>query len=422
MTGAAFPLGYMDAVGETVMTTRDNNNGSSSSKTTMPLGEEVEQDIKREVLTNLLDYLSERIQADRHFAFLRARKVLSRSDTEEISYQSTRRRQAERLIEFLELHPFGLDGLLSSLQHEGTQKHIVDRLNNEWKRLRLTRTAQNPANALDRSFSSPSCFRTVHPESEQSDTSLGSSCSGSSSYHHSLSVPDNLTGLSQDALRRSPQCVVKSPQQQHLHDCDKHFTHSTQFSFQISNTTSRPGGALDQPSYYSNPHMHTTSTHGRSSPTAESMALVQPLKSPNADMLHRIQPGFQSIVGAESPQLPSSSIGPSGPNNDCMPHSLSSQSVPLREFQKMNLRTSPEIRKPVESDEFGMIYQPKNVALNAASTDSCGKKSPPSTTTGIGSYMSIFKVWPVGCEPDHLPRPAEEGGPPLPKEDKSDEV
>lgn len=412
----------MDALVGTVMTSRDNDS-SSSSKTTMPLGEEVEQDIKREVLTNLLDYLTERIQADRHFAFLRARKVLSRSDTEEISYQSTRRRQAERLIEFLELHPFGLDGLLSSLQHEGTQKHIVDRLNNEWKRLRLTRTAQNPANALDRSFSSPSCFRTVHPESEQSDSSLGSSCSGSSSsYHHSLSVPDNLTGLSPDALKRSPQCIVKSPQQQHLHDCDKHCTHSTHFSFQISNITSRPGGASDQPSYYSNPHMHTTSTHGRSSPTAESMAAVQPLKSPNADMLHRIQPGLQSNLGAESPQLPSSSIDPAGPNNDCMPQSLSSQSVPLREFQKMNLRTSPEIRKPVESDEFGMIYQPKNVALNAASTDSCGKKSPPSTTTGLGSYMSIFKVWPRGCEPGHLPRPGEEGGPPLPEEDKSDEV
>ncbi|KAH0618452.1 hypothetical protein JD844_017672 [Phrynosoma platyrhinos] len=85
-------------------------------------------EVKKEVLEGLRDYLCDKIIADRHFDYLRARKILSREDTEEISCRSSSRKKAGKLLDYLAEHPKGLDALVGSIRREGTQNFLLEKI------------------------------------------------------------------------------------------------------------------------------------------------------------------------------------------------------------------------------------------------------------------------------------------------------
>lgn len=74
------------------------------------------------------DYLCDKITAERHFEYLRSKRIINREDTEEISYQATSRKKAGKLLDYLAEHPKGLDALLEAIRREGTQSFLLEKI------------------------------------------------------------------------------------------------------------------------------------------------------------------------------------------------------------------------------------------------------------------------------------------------------
>lgn len=95
------------------------------------LTEDEMADIKKEVLERLRPYLCDKIIADRHFDFLRSRKVLTKEDTEEISCRTTHRKKTSKLLDYLAENPRGLDTLVESIQHSRASAFIIAKITDE---------------------------------------------------------------------------------------------------------------------------------------------------------------------------------------------------------------------------------------------------------------------------------------------------
>ncbi|XP_011540700.1 B-cell lymphoma/leukemia 10 isoform X2 [Homo sapiens] len=132
-------------------------------------------------LENLRVYLCEKIIAERHFDHLRAKKILSREDTEEISCRTSSRKRAGKLLDYLQENPKGLDTLVESIRREKTQNFLIQKITDEVLKLRnikLEHLKDGATNNLSRSNSDESNFSeklrasTVmyHPEGESSTT------------------------------------------------------------------------------------------------------------------------------------------------------------------------------------------------------------------------------------------------------------
>ncbi|XP_078075140.1 B-cell lymphoma/leukemia 10 isoform X2 [Mustelus asterias] len=106
------------------------------------LTEDEMAEIKKEALENLRPYLCDKIIAERHFDYLRAKRILSKDDTEEISYQIAGRRKAGKLLDHLTENPKGLDTLLSSIRREGTQNFLVQRITDEVQKIKNEKLIQ----------------------------------------------------------------------------------------------------------------------------------------------------------------------------------------------------------------------------------------------------------------------------------------
>ncbi|KAJ8366642.1 hypothetical protein AAFF_G00348200 [Aldrovandia affinis] len=155
------------------------------------LTEDEMAEIKKEVLERLRPYLCDKIMADRHFDYLRSRKILSREDTEEISCESTSRKKAGKLLDLLAENPRGLDTLIESIQLSRSSIFIITKITDEVQKVKNERieslkagascSGNLPANFtgatndLSRSLSDESnygkaCDSTLlfHPESEWS--------------------------------------------------------------------------------------------------------------------------------------------------------------------------------------------------------------------------------------------------------------
>lgn len=81
-------------------------------------------------------YLCEKIIAERHFDHLRAKKILSREDTEEISCRTSSRKRAGKLLDYLQENPKGLDTLVESIRREKTQNFLIQKITDEVLKLR----------------------------------------------------------------------------------------------------------------------------------------------------------------------------------------------------------------------------------------------------------------------------------------------
>lgn len=91
---------------------------SAMEPTAPSLTEEDLTEVKKDALENLRVYLCEKIIAERHFDHLRAKKILSREDTEEISCRTSSRKRAGKLLDYLQENPKGLDTLVESIRRE----------------------------------------------------------------------------------------------------------------------------------------------------------------------------------------------------------------------------------------------------------------------------------------------------------------
>ncbi|XP_061099304.1 B-cell lymphoma/leukemia 10 [Conger conger] len=154
------------------------------------LTEDEMAEIKKEVLERLRPYLCDKIIADRHFDYLRSRKVLSREDAEEISCRTTHRKRTGKLLDYLAENPRGLDTLVESIQLSRSANFIITKITDEVQRVKNERIqalkagvscsgylppkCSGATNDLSRSLSDESNFEKVaydstlqfHPESE----------------------------------------------------------------------------------------------------------------------------------------------------------------------------------------------------------------------------------------------------------------
>uniref|UniRef100_UPI00358E5221 B-cell lymphoma/leukemia 10 n=1 Tax=Myxine glutinosa TaxID=7769 RepID=UPI00358E5221 len=153
----------------------------------MALTDNEDWEVKKEALLNLLGYLCDQLRAERHFDYLRSFRIISRSDTEEIGHKITSRCRAECLIDHVASHPKGFDTLMGSLQRDGTQPHVQQRLRNEYQRCYNAHVASKQAGgkAVSEFIHWPVV---THPEGECSiQPKLDTGCNN---YRHSISMPD----------------------------------------------------------------------------------------------------------------------------------------------------------------------------------------------------------------------------------------
>ncbi|KPP65813.1 B-cell lymphoma/leukemia 10-like [Scleropages formosus] len=155
---------------------------------------------KSKVLERLRPYLCDKITADRHFDYLRSKKILTREDTEDISSKVTTRQRAGKLLDYLAENPKGLDVFIESIQYSKCSDFIITKITDEVQKLKNERIEALKAGAscsgcslmkctgatndLSRTFSNESnydksCSSTIlyHPEGEwspSSSTTMGS--------------------------------------------------------------------------------------------------------------------------------------------------------------------------------------------------------------------------------------------------------
>ncbi|KAI4874337.1 hypothetical protein NFI96_022195 [Prochilodus magdalenae] len=100
------------------------------------LSEDEMAEVKKEVLERLRPYLVDKLIAERHFDYLRSKKILTREDTEEISCRSTRGKRAGKLLDLLAENPRGLDTLIESIQRCRTLNFIIVKITDEVQRVK----------------------------------------------------------------------------------------------------------------------------------------------------------------------------------------------------------------------------------------------------------------------------------------------
>ncbi|XP_006634777.1 B-cell lymphoma/leukemia 10 [Lepisosteus oculatus] len=162
------------------------------------LTEDEMAEIKKEALERLRPYLCDKIIADRHFDYLRSKKILTREDTEEISCRTTHRKKTGKLLDYLAENPRGLDALVESIQLGRSMNFIIAKITDEVQKVKNEKIESIKAGAscstcvpkcvgatndLSRTLSNDSNFEKghdstllYHPEGEWSSSSsaLGS--------------------------------------------------------------------------------------------------------------------------------------------------------------------------------------------------------------------------------------------------------
>lgn len=178
------------------------------------LTEEDMTEVKKDALENLRVYLCEKIIAERHFDHLRAKKILSKEDTEEISCRTSSRKRAGKLLDYLQENPKGLDTLVESIRREKTQTFLIQKITDEVLKLKnikieylkglkcsscepfpdgATNNSLSRSNSDDSTLSEKLRPSTVmyHPEGESSTTPFFST-------HSSLNLPISEVGRTEN--------------------------------------------------------------------------------------------------------------------------------------------------------------------------------------------------------------------------------
>lgn len=95
------------------------------------LTEDEMAEIKKDVLTRLRHYLCDKIRAERHLDYLRACRILTRDDAEEISCRTTQTKRTAMLLDILAENPRGLDALTDSIREMRSQNFIIAKITDE---------------------------------------------------------------------------------------------------------------------------------------------------------------------------------------------------------------------------------------------------------------------------------------------------
>uniref|UniRef100_A0A8B9EUP5 B-cell lymphoma/leukemia 10 n=1 Tax=Anser cygnoides TaxID=8845 RepID=A0A8B9EUP5_ANSCY len=121
-------------------------------------------------LERMRPYLCDKIIAERHFDYLRSKKILTREDTEEISSRSSSRKKTGKLLDYLAENPKGLDALIESIRRERTQNFLLQKITDVVLKVKNEKLeALKGTNNLSRSYSDESNFfdKTKDKESTQ---------------------------------------------------------------------------------------------------------------------------------------------------------------------------------------------------------------------------------------------------------------
>ncbi|XP_020490810.1 B-cell lymphoma/leukemia 10 isoform X1 [Labrus bergylta] len=153
------------------------------------LTEEEMAEIKKDVLTRLRHYLCDKIRAERHLDYLRARRILTRDDAEEISCRTTQTKRTAMMLDILAENPRGLDALTDSIREMRSQNFIIAKITDEVQKAKNEKIESLKAGAIssssDSGLSSPSKTSDLlmsfsnnstmlfHPDGEQSCSTSG---------------------------------------------------------------------------------------------------------------------------------------------------------------------------------------------------------------------------------------------------------
>ncbi|XP_066181249.1 B-cell lymphoma/leukemia 10 [Sylvia atricapilla] len=189
---------------------------SSSGGAGRPLTEDEMAEVKKDALERMRPYLCDKIIAERHFDYLRSKKILTREDTEEISARSSSRKKTGKLLDYLAENPKGLDTLIESIRRERTQNFLLEKITDVVLKVKNEKlealkglscstcmtSLYGGTNNLSRSFSDESNFldktkdkestQIHHPEEDYSTAAFVSAVS-----LHSMNLPIAEMGNSQ---------------------------------------------------------------------------------------------------------------------------------------------------------------------------------------------------------------------------------
>ncbi|MEE6494608.1 hypothetical protein FKM82_001810 [Ascaphus truei] len=97
----------------------------------LKLSEDEMAEVKRDAIESLRHYLCDKIIAERHFDYLRSKKIINKDDAEEISCQTTSRKKTGEMMDRLAKNPKGLDALIESIRLEKTQHFLIEKITDE---------------------------------------------------------------------------------------------------------------------------------------------------------------------------------------------------------------------------------------------------------------------------------------------------
>uniref|UniRef100_W5MRM7 B-cell lymphoma/leukemia 10 n=1 Tax=Lepisosteus oculatus TaxID=7918 RepID=W5MRM7_LEPOC len=103
------------------------------------LTEDEMAEVKKEALERLRPYLCAKIIADRHFDFLRSRKILTKEDTEDINCRVVNSKKTGKMLDYVADNPNGLDSLVESIQRMGTKDFIIQKITKEIEKVKHER-------------------------------------------------------------------------------------------------------------------------------------------------------------------------------------------------------------------------------------------------------------------------------------------
>ncbi|XP_074764289.1 B-cell lymphoma/leukemia 10 isoform X2 [Athene noctua] len=182
--------------------------GSGSGVAGRLLTEDEMAEVKKDALERMRPYLCDKIIAERHFDYLRSKKILTREDTEEISSRSSSRKKTGKLLDYLAENPKGLDALIESIRRERTQNFLLQKITDvvlKVKNEKLEALKDGGTNNLSRSYSDESNFfdktkdkestQIHHPEEDYSTAAFMSAVS-----LHSMNLPIAEMGNAESAV------------------------------------------------------------------------------------------------------------------------------------------------------------------------------------------------------------------------------
>ena len=83
------------------------------------------------MLNKLRPFLVTKIRAERHFDYLRSKRIMTRDDADEMTSQPIQSRRTSILLDLLSDNPRGLDVLIESIQLSRCQSFIIAKITDE---------------------------------------------------------------------------------------------------------------------------------------------------------------------------------------------------------------------------------------------------------------------------------------------------